>query len=126
MASKKKIKTHSSKDTARRKSKKKAVIPQTTAPRPTVDPQSSSAGLRVRMYRVGFGDFFLLSVPTEAGAYKHILIDCGVHAKDLGTIADAVSEMAEACNYELSLVIVTHRHADHISGFGTCRDIFKK
>jgi beta-lactamase superfamily II metal-dependent hydrolase len=78
------------------------------------------------MFRVGFGDFFLLSVPIAAGAYKHILIDCGVHAKDLGTIADAVSEMAEACNYELALVIVTHRHADHISGFGTCRDIFKK
>lgn len=81
--------------------------------------------MRVRMFRVGFGDFFLLSVPTKAGA-KYILIDCGVHAKDLGTIRDAVSQMAQVCNYELALVIVTHRHADHISGFGTCRDVFSK
>ena len=85
----------------------------------------SVAGLRVRMFRVGFGDFFLLTVPAAAGD-KHILIDCGVHAKDLGTMHDAVSQMAQACNSQLALIIVTHRHADHISGFGTCKDIFSK
>jgi hypothetical protein len=53
----------------------------------------SATGLRVRMYRVGFGDFFLLSVPTGNGQ-RHILIDCGVHAKDLGSIKDAVAQMA--------------------------------
>ena len=36
------------------------------------------------MFRVGFGDFFLLSLNTADGA-KHILIDCGVHARDLGS-----------------------------------------
>jgi beta-lactamase superfamily II metal-dependent hydrolase len=83
------------------------------------------AGLRVRMFRVGFGDFFLLSVPASNGS-KHILIDCGVHAKDLNTIRSAVQQMAQDCNSHLSLVIMTHRHADHISGFGTCSDIFKQ
>ena len=39
---------------------------------------------------------------------------------------DAVAQMAQACNSQLALVIVTHRHADHISGFGTCKDIFSK
>jgi hypothetical protein len=34
------------------------------------------------MYRVGFGDFFLLTVPTPTGP-AHILIDCGVHAGDI-------------------------------------------
>jgi len=44
--------------------------------------RASSRGdsLRVRMYSSGFGDFFLLTVPTPAGA-QHILIDCGVHAE---------------------------------------------
>ncbi|CCE03517.1 putative Metallo-hydrolase [Bradyrhizobium sp. STM 3809] len=83
----------------------------------------AASGLRVRMYRVGFGDFFLLSVPTATGP-SHILIDCGVHAKDLGSIRAAVTQMAKDCSNRLSLVIMTHRHADHISGFGSCADIF--
>lgn len=91
-------------------------------------PASSSRdikGLRVRMYRVGFGDFFLLSVPTGGGP-RHILIDCGVHARDLGSIRDAVAQMATDCQSKLALVIMTHRHADHISGFGTCAEAFKQ
>jgi beta-lactamase superfamily II metal-dependent hydrolase len=85
-------------------------------------------GLRVRMYRVGFGDFFLLSVPTPNGPkpFRHILIDCGVHAVDLGSIEDAVARMAQDCGQELALVIMTHRHADHISGFGKCADAFSQ
>jgi beta-lactamase superfamily II metal-dependent hydrolase len=82
-------------------------------------------GLRVRMFRVGFGDFFLLTVPAGDGA-KHILIDCGVHAKDLGSIEAAVAQMARDCGSELALVIMTHRHADHISGFGKCSEVFGK
>ena len=85
----------------------------------------SATGLRVRMYRVGFGDFFLLTVPTGKGQ-RHILIDCGVHAKDLGSIKDAVAQMAADCEHQLALVIMTHRHADHISGFGTCADTFSQ
>jgi len=85
----------------------------------------SAIGLRVRMFRVGFGDFFLLSVPTRKGA-SHILIDCGVHSRDLGSIKDAVAQMAQDCGHRLALVIMTHRHADHISGFATCSDIFSQ
>jgi beta-lactamase superfamily II metal-dependent hydrolase len=89
---------------------------------------ASSGGaktLRVRMYRVGFGDFFLLTV-RNGDEEKHILIDCGVHAVDLGSIQDAVKQMAGDCGKHLSLVIMTHRHADHISGFAKCADAFSQ
>jgi beta-lactamase superfamily II metal-dependent hydrolase len=95
-------------------------------PRPPAPTKAASGiGLRVRMFRVGFGDFFLLSVPTRNGA-SHILIDCGVHARDLGSIRDAVERMAQDCGHRLALIIMTHRHADHISGFATCSDIFSQ
>jgi beta-lactamase superfamily II metal-dependent hydrolase len=118
-----------SKGTAAKKSKdataKVMKTPSSDAPGATTSPGQDVTGLRVRMFRVGFGDFFLLSVPASGGS-KHVLIDCGVHAKDLKTIRSAVQQMAEDCNFHLSLVIMTHRHADHISGFGTCSDIFKQ
>ena len=73
------------------------------------------------MYRVGFGDFFLIIVPTSAGD-KHILVDCGVFkgtsgTGDIGSIVEAVEDMFKTTNGHLSLVIMTHRHADHIAGF---------
>lgn len=83
------------------------------------------AGLRVRMYRIGFGDFFLVTVPAPSGP-KHILIDCGVHTKDTHSIAAAVADMAQETGKQLALIIVTHRHADHVTGFSKCKDAFQQ
>lgn len=94
------------------------------APRPAPAATSDGVGLRVRMYRVGFGDFFLLSVPSRSGQ-EHILIDCGVHHADIDSIGDAVAQMAKDCGGKLALIVMTHRHADHISGFAKCADVFK-
>jgi beta-lactamase superfamily II metal-dependent hydrolase len=85
--------------------------------------------LRIRMYRVGFGDFFLVTVPTDDGP-QHILIDCGVtpgttRKGDIGTIKDAVAHMAKETGKKLALIIVTHRHQDHIVGFSRSSDIFQ-
>jgi beta-lactamase superfamily II metal-dependent hydrolase len=82
---------------------------------------ASASGLKVRMYRVGFGDFFLVTVPTAAGE-KYILIDCGVFKGttgkgDLASIDDAVEDLYKTTGGQLALVIMTHRHADHIAGF---------
>ena len=96
-----------------------------TTPQPG-KPSSGPAGIRVRMYRVGFGDFFLLSVPGADGTQRHILIDCGVHAANLGSIGAAIDELQQDTGGQLALVIMTHRHADHISGFATGKDAFAK
>jgi beta-lactamase superfamily II metal-dependent hydrolase len=86
--------------------------------------------LRIRMYRVGFGDFFLLSVPADDGP-KHILIDCGTTSGttgqgDIGTIKDAVKQMADETQGKLALIIATHRHKDHIIGFSRAGDVFQQ
>ncbi len=70
------------------------------------------------MYRVGFGDFFLLTVPGKNGP-AHILIDCGVHAANIGSIDDCVKDMMKETGNHLALVILTHYHADHMSGFAS-------
>ena len=77
----------------------------------------------MRMYRVGFGDFFLLTVPTKTGP-QHILIDCGVHAGNINSIDECVQDLAKETNRKLALVIATHYHADHLSGFATNFDEF--
>ena len=90
--------------------------------------KAKKSELRIRMYRVGFGDFFLMTVPTDDGP-QHILIDCGVtpgktKKGDIGTIKAAVAHMAEETAKKLALIIVTHRHQDHIIGFSRAAEIF--
>lgn len=83
--------------------------------------------LRVRMYRVGFGDCFLVSLPhaSDGATHAHVLVDCGVHARgNLGTIRAAVENIAEVTGKRLAVVVATHAHQDHIAGFGECRDLF--
>ena len=92
-------------------------------PKRTKPAAAPAQSLRVRMYRVGFGDFFLLTVPT-AGGPQHVLIDCGVHAADIGSMAHCIADLVDVTKRRLALVIVTHAHADHLSGFATHADVF--
>ena len=77
--------------------------------------------IRIRMYNVGFGDCFLLSIPTTDGI-KKILIDCGSLKRKSKSIAEIAADVIDECKdadgvSRIDIVIVTHRHADHISGF---------
>lgn len=85
--------------------------------------------IRVRMYRVGFGDCFLVSLPLAnaiGDTHAHILVDCGVHARgNLDKIEDAVDHIAATTNSKLAVVIATHSHQDHISGFTSKFSSFK-
>ena len=82
------------------------------------------------MYRVGFGDFFLVTAWSKDGP-QHILIDCGVTRGktgkgDIASIKAAVHHMAEETGNRLALIIMTHRHQDHIIGFSRCEAEFEK
>jgi beta-lactamase superfamily II metal-dependent hydrolase len=85
-------------------------------------PQSS---VTVRMYDVGFGDAFLITVNQEDRSWR-MLVDCGVHslgkARPLLDVVHAIiSDLTAAAEPgtppTLDVVVATHHHADHINGF---------
>ena len=79
------------------------------------------------MYRVGMGDCFLVSVPAAGKKKKHILIDCGVHSgSKFKGIPEAVAAIEKETGGTIDVVVATHAHADHISGFGSEADTFKR
>ena len=82
--------------------------------------------LSVRMYQVGFGDCFLLSFgyPTrlpDGRNQRHILIDMGSnHPPSTGKLDFSViaRDIAKQVGTTLDVVVVSHRHKDHLAGFG--------
>jgi beta-lactamase superfamily II metal-dependent hydrolase len=82
---------------------------------------TGSGKVRIRMYNVGFGDCFLLTLPTPNGD-RNVVIDCGsVKAKvhDIGKVADQViADVKDASGKaRIDVLILSHRHRDHLSGF---------
>ena len=86
----------------------------------------------LRAYQVGFGDCFLLSFEYGDGAKLHILIDFGSTGlpKEMpekekpGWMLRVARDIREQCrdkngNPKLHVLVATHRHKDHISGFST-------
>jgi beta-lactamase superfamily II metal-dependent hydrolase len=89
--------------------------------KPGKQPATAAANaITVRMYNVGFGDCFLMRIPTVDGE-RRMLVDCGFHSQGKGDFSDAelVGQIKADLNGEdLHVVVATHRHQDHISGFG--------
>lgn len=86
------------------------------------------SGVKVRMYRHGFGDCFLLAFPGDDGAPRYMLIDCGLHHcvnDHVKKIRRVVRDIKQATGNHIHVLVVTHEHTDHISGFQHAMDIFK-
>ena len=80
--------------------------------------------LRVRMYRQGLGDCFLLTF-NPGGDEKHVLVDCGTLGVTEGVkMSDVIADVDSTTNGHLHLVIATHEHQDHLSGFSRLSDQF--
>ena len=84
--------------------------------------QNAKKGVRVRVrtYRHGLGDCHLLSFTKPNKSLCHVLIDCGVvnRTKDPGPLMTNVAkDIAKVSGGSLDVVIATHQHTDHLSGF---------
>lgn len=77
----------------------------------------------VRMYRHGLGDCFLVRLPKADGKDTfNILIDCGlitVAGSAREKMEEVASDIAGTCGGHLDVVVMTHEHWDHASGFST-------
>lgn len=82
----------------------------------------------VRMYRGLLGDCFLI-IAHRDGKYTKTLVDCGILQGTPGG-SELMQRVVENAYQDfeggLDLVVVTHEHWDHISGFLHAADIFKK
>ncbi|HEY5708013.1 MAG TPA: hypothetical protein VIS51_01300 [Solirubrobacterales bacterium] len=85
--------------------------------------------VRLRAYDVGFGDSFLLSFEYDKALddgrdQRHVFIDFGStrwpkpNPPTYRAIADDVATQTEG---QLDAIVVTHRHKDHIGGYGDKR-----
>src|SRR5262245_21974845 len=75
--------------------------------------------VRIRMYKQGLGDCFLLTFPREARPF-HMLLDCGAlnsRHYDSELMREVVRDIAEVTGGRLDALVATHEHWDHISGF---------
>lgn len=89
--------------------------------------EAPSGGCVVRMYRQGLGDCFLLAFGTKNKKQKYVLIDCGVllGTADANTVMkEVVGNIHEATGGHLDILVITHEHWDHISGFMQAQDEF--
>jgi metallo-beta-lactamase superfamily protein len=86
----------------------------------------AAEAVSVRMYKGLLGDCFLLKI-SGGGASSHVLIDCGIlqGIEGGGAYMKVVAgDILERTGGKLDLVVVTHQHADHISGFSQAADVF--
>lgn len=84
------------------------------------------SGVSIRMYRQGHGDCFLLAFRQEDGRPYYILIDCGMKkGSSLScTMEEVAGNIRAATGGHLDLVVITHEHEDHVSGFLSEKEVF--
>ena len=84
--------------------------------------------VRIRMYRQGLGDCFLLSFAADGNFQNasHVLVDCGtLGATTTGVkMKDVAADIEQTTSGKLALLVATHEHLDHLSGFNSQRETF--
>src|ERR1700686_2956816 len=89
--------------------------------------KKTPGAIRVRMYRQGLGDCFLLSFPGASDQPFHILIDSGVikgTSQPSVIMREVAQDIAKETGGKINVLVVTHEHWDHVSGFTEARDVW--
>lgn len=109
--------------TAKKKSKTASASAQPTSPAAS----NSDTPVRIRMYRQGLGDCFLVTF-DPGGTNIHMLIDCGsLGAKTTGIkLSEVVDDICQTTHGHVHLLVLTHEHKDHVCAFYDVQDAFKK
>ena len=105
---------------------KKPKTPQKPKPPAPGATAMSLPKVRVRMYRQGLGDCFLITFDPD-GDPKHMLIDCGtLGATTTGVkIQKVVENIRTTTGDHLHVLVATHEHLDHVSGFRSRKEDFE-
>jgi|GEM_PF-431089 len=84
---------------------------------------------RVRMYRHGLGDCFLVTLPGVSARPFHMLIDCGLQMgapDEAGTMERVAKDIEATTEGRLDIVVVSHDHWNQVSGFALARSVFAR
>ncbi len=88
---------------------------------------SNVDAIKFRMYNTGsVGDCLLLLFQKKNVTTFSMLIDCGGWAAQASEISKCVEDIKTTCNGKVDLLVITHEHKDHVSGFNQARTIFDK
>jgi hypothetical protein len=105
---------------------KKKVKTKPASPKPAAGPDSPTP-VRIRMYRQGLGDCFLITFNPGKNEVN-ALIDCGsLGAVTTGVkLADVITDICQTTKNHLHLLVATHEHKDHVCAFYDVQDQIKK
>ncbi|MCD2175049.1 MBL fold metallo-hydrolase [Rhizobium sp. C4] len=110
-----------------KKRKRTSAAANATAPSSLLN--SALPALTVRHYCQGIGDSHLLTFRKSDGSMFRMLIDCGVHSSITGggdLIRDIAADIKKETGGKIDVLVVTHEHWDHVSGFTSAAEIFDK
>jgi beta-lactamase superfamily II metal-dependent hydrolase len=86
----------------------------------------ASTPVFIRHYCQGLGDCHLLRFAKDDGSPWYMLIDCGLHssvAANSSTMDEVVQNIATITT-SIDVLVITHEHWDHVSGFLTAAEHF--
>jgi hypothetical protein len=92
------------------------------------NPMNTVKKVRIRMYRQGLGDCFLLTFFDDKDSKFNFLVDCGVLSTTneyKATMVKVAENIDKVTSNKLDVLVATHEHWDHVSGFDQARSVFE-